>query len=165
MIISPDLIPYLAVFAFLLGVLALILEIFIVPGFGVAGMLGIIFIGWGIFFMSVDVTQAFKSFVVGLILSVVFFTLGIGLMTKYNFWQRITLGERQAKDAGYNAPRMGLDHYVGLEGITLTPLRPAGAAEVNGERLDVVGEGGYIEKQVKIRVIKVEGSRIVVREL
>ncbi|WML34888.1 NfeD family protein [Clostridium sp. OS1-26] len=49
-------------------------------------------------------------------------------------------------------------------GTTLTILRPAGIADVNGIKLDVVSEGEFISKDRKIEIIKVEGRRIVVRE-
>ncbi len=162
---SPDLVPWLAALAFFLGLLALVLEIFVIPGFGVAGIAGIILIGWGILLLSVDVVHAFKALVVALLLSVILFFLGIKFMSKINFWQKITLGARQYKEAGYMAPREGLGRYAGMEGVAVTPLHPAGTVEVNGERLDVVSEGGYIPAGTKIRIARVEGGRITVRPL
>lgn len=161
----PELIPWLAVLAFLLGILAFIIEIFVVPGFGVAGVAGIILMGWGILLLSVDITNAFKALVIALILSVVLFFALLKIMSKIKFWQRIKLGDRQYKEAGYAASGEELGQYIGQEGIALTPLRPAGTAEINGQRLDVVSEGGFIALGAKIRVVKVQGSRIIVRSI
>ena len=161
---SPEMLPWLAALAFLLGLLALALEVFI-AGFGVFGMIGIILFGWGIFLLSVDVAVTLQSMVIAVAISVVVFIVGIKILTRLNFWQRFTLGERQEKNTGYTAPRDELRQYAGQEGVTITPLRPAGSAEVNGERLDVVTEGGYVPTGTKIIVVKVEGGRIVVRPL
>jgi membrane-bound serine protease (ClpP class) len=49
-------------------------------------------------------------------------------------------------------------------GVTLTRLRPSGVAKIDGQRVDVVSEGGLIEHGVAIKVVAIEGSRIVVRE-
>ncbi|MBF7082612.1 hypothetical protein IT084_06415 [Desulfallas sp. Bu1-1] len=158
----PELVPWLAVLAFLLGILALALELFIY-GFGIAGVTGIILIGWGILLLSVDVFHAFKALVIALVLSVVLFVAGVKLVKKANIWGRVTLVARQKNEAGYTTSREELGRYIGMEGVAITPLRPAGAAEINGERLDVVSEGGFIHARAKIRVVKVEGGRIVVR--
>ncbi|MDD2497965.1 MAG: NfeD family protein, partial [Desulfitobacteriaceae bacterium] len=48
---------------------------------------------------------------------------------------------------------------------TVTPLRPAGTAEIEGDRIDVVTEGGFIPREAQVKVVKVEGTRIVVREI
>jgi membrane-bound serine protease (ClpP class) len=53
----------------------------------------------------------------------------------------------------------------GVEGIAVTDLRPAGAAEIAGQRYDVVSEAPYIERGTRIRVFKHEGYRIVVRAI
>lgn len=159
---SPELVPWLAALALLLGILALILEVFIM-GFGVVGLLGIILVGWGVVLLSVDVTITFKALVVALAASIVIFIVGIKVMSRLNFWHRITLGNRQRNDEGYSVSREELAQYTGQEGIALTPLRPSGAAQVGGDRLDVVSEGGFIPAGAKIKVVRVEGIRIVVR--
>jgi len=54
------------------------------------------------------------------------------------------------------------DQYLGKEGITLTVLRPAGMAEIEGERVNVVSDGNFIDKGVRVRVREVEGPRVMV---
>ena len=49
--------------------------------------------------------------------------------------------------------------------MTITPLRPAGKALIEGKRVDVISEGGFIERGAQVQVIQVEGLRVVVREL
>jgi membrane-bound ClpP family serine protease len=74
------------------------------------------------------------------------------------------LSESAKKEDGYvsNVNRTDL---LGKEGIALTILRPAGTVIINNERVDVVSEGGFIDQNAVVKVIKVEGARIVVREL
>jgi len=57
-----------------------------------------------------------------------------------------------------------LKAFIGKEGKALTALRPAGTAEFNGTRLDVISESEYIEKDSKVKIIDVEGRRVVVRK-
>ena len=72
------------------------------------------------------------------------------------------LGGMLRRDEGYIAalPRPELE---GIDGVALTDLRPAGTAEVAGERLDVVSEAGWITAGTPVRVLSAEGYRHVVR--
>lgn len=67
-------------------------------------------------------------------------------------------------ESGYVSNKNRLE-LLGKEAITSTPLRPAGAIMLDGERIDVVSEGGYIDARKTVIIIKVEGPRIVVREV
>lgn len=55
--------------------------------------------------------------------------------------------------------------WSGASGVTLTALRPAGVAELDGQRVDVVSEGGFVEPGVCIRVVRVDGPRVVVAKV
>lgn len=161
---TPALVNWLAFLAFLLGIIALVLEIFVFPGFGVAGITGVILVGWGILLVAVDFTQATEALVLALVATIVIFAAGMKLMTRYRMWHKLTLQNKQNKEEGYMAPQPGLNLFIGKEGIALTPLRPAGAAEVDGRRLDVVTEGEFISSGARIKVVQVEGTRVVVKE-
>ncbi len=161
---SPDLIIWLAYLALLLGAIALVLEALVFPGFGVAGITGIVLVGWGVLLLAVDVTQVTAALVLAIIATIVIILLGLQLMSRYKLWYRFTLQNKQDSKEGYVAPAPGLSLLAGKEGVALTPLRPAGTAEVEGQRVDVVTEGEFINTGMRIRVIKVEGTRIVVKE-
>ena len=79
-------------------------------------------------------------------------------------WQKFSLSTRQTSKGGYVAPKVQYETNLGRVGISLTQLRPAGTADFEGEYLDVVTEGGFIGPGTGIRIIAVEGTRIVVRE-
>jgi len=147
-----------------LGVFLLALEVFVIPGFGVSGILGMAALITGIFLVT-------DSLLEGLL-----FTGGtlivLGIITYLSFrsprtrrlWQKFTLSTRQTSKGGYVAPKVQYETYLGRAGISLTQLRPAGTADFDGEHLDVVTEGGFIGPGTGIRVIAVEGTRIIVRE-
>ncbi|HYF47949.1 MAG TPA: NfeD family protein [Planctomycetota bacterium] len=71
----------------------------------------------------------------------------------------LTGGNQSSPDA---AP---LTHLMGQEGRALTPLRPAGSAMIGDKKVDVVAQGRFIDPNTAIRVIQVEGSRVVVEPL
>lgn len=161
----PQLHVWLSVLAFLLGIAALVLEIFIIPGFGVAGVAGLLLIAWGILLLAVDFTQATTALVLALAASVVLFFAMLGLFRRLNVWHRMTLKTKQYKEAGYVAPSSDLALHVGKTGTSLTPLRPSGTVEVFGRRMDVVTEGEFIPAGTAIEVIRVEGARVIVRAM
>jgi len=79
------------------------------------------------------------------------------------FWRKLTLQEEQKREEGYVASK-DYHTYIGKTGIALSPLRPAGLGQFGDERLDVVTEGEFIEQNAPIKIIRVEGYRLVVRE-
>jgi membrane-bound serine protease (ClpP class) len=80
-------------------------------------------------------------------------------------WGRRLILETEllAGAAGASAPAHE-QRWLGKSGTTVTPLRPAGLAHLDGERVDVVSEGVFIEAGQAIDVIRVDGNRIVVRQ-
>lgn len=149
---------------FLVGLILLFVEIFILPGFGVAGGLGVVSMFTGIFLAFGNVQTALFSILVAVSASLLLIILTWNRLTKSGAWRRLVLTHREDKELGYKGPKTYVD-LVGKEGTTLTPLRPAGTALVEGERYDVVSEGGYVTSGKQIKVVKIEGTRIIVREM
>jgi len=155
---------------FLAGVALLLLEIFVIPGFGIIGVLGIIMMIAGLFFgmlSDIDLTDTtLVSYAIIQIASVfVALTILIIILSKYlpksNAWNRLILQEKISSKSGY-ASKPSFEHLIGINGIALTDLRPAGSAIINGNRIDVVTEGDFISHDSSIVVKNVEGSKIVV---
>ncbi|PKR79032.1 hypothetical protein CEY16_04585 [Halalkalibacillus sediminis] len=154
---------YESIILFILGIVLIVLEIF-VP----SGILGVI--GGGAILGAMLVAGAdlgYMAFSIGIALLIALVGIFI-LFRKLDFnkgiFGKIVLTDQTTTDLGYvsNSNRMEL---IGKEGEALTYLRPAGTAVIDDERLDVVSEGGFIAAGTKIKVVKVEGSRIVVREV
>src|SRR5699024_4511237 len=80
------------------------------------------------------------------------------------FFKRIILKDRTMTEQGYVTTDVKTE-YLGKEGMTVTPLRPAGIAEIGDERVDVVSEDTYNEEGRKLEITAVDCRRIVVREI
>jgi membrane-bound serine protease (ClpP class) len=95
------------------------------------------------------------------------FMLGIYFWgPKLSLFERFILKDEINADQGFVALEKGIfDHLTGLEGVAVSPCRPGGKVKIGDERFDVISDGEYIEKGARVSVRKVEGSRIVVRQL
>jgi membrane-bound serine protease (ClpP class) len=156
---------------FLLGIGLLTAEIFFIPGFGIAGISGIILILVSLVLALVG-RHFFLPDLGGAILRVAYVlsaTLVISLLLlkfapRALFWGKLTLATKETEELGFQA--FGdLREYEGKTGFSETLLRPSGRAIIEGKRMDVLTEGGFIKKNKKIRVVKVEGGKIIVREI
>lgn len=157
---------------FVVGLGLLLLEIFVIPGFGVAGISGIILVIASLFLAMVGadpfldsnaVAMALIKLSVGLVVALALIFLLARFLPKSNFFKKFILSEEEKADAGYTS-RSNLSELLGAKGIALTTLRPAGTGEFNGRRVDVVADSEYIQSGKQIIVTAVEGMRVVVRE-
>lgn len=152
---------YAAIF-FLVGFILVIVEMFN-PGFGVPGITGIILLVLGI------VSVARNPYDVFILIILILAVLGIALAfvlysaTKGKLSKTLVLTDSLNKEQGFEGTE-DLNSFLGKEGKAITILRPAGTADFDGVKLDVVSESVYIQKDAKVKVIKVEGRRIVVQE-
>lgn len=154
---------------FLIGVGLLLLEIFVIPGFGIAGISGIILTVAGLLF-TLDTntgtwSAAGMTLAQALVMMIVLGGLLLYIMPKTSIWRSVVLETEERSEEGYAAAISNLKRFEGKRGLSLTPLRPAGKALIDGERVDVLSEGGFIEPNVEIEVIKVEGNRVIVRPI
>jgi len=111
-------------------------------------------------FFELVVVESSDFFVVGGV-GVLLIVIGLGTITLKYLVLRTELGS----DKGYNsAAKEDYSEYLGQTGVALTVLRPAGAAMIENKRLDVVSVGDFIEVDVPIQVINVEGSKVMVEK-
>ena len=155
----------------LMGMLFLMLEAFVFPGFGVAGVAGIIFILWGLYLLLLPdvpvgeevLSQASNGLIIGIIGGLVGLVLLFRAMTKTKFWRDLTSPDIQKKEDGYVAS-FGWEKLVGEEALTETDLHPSGWINVGNERVFALSEGNFIDKDVKVVILSVDGNRVVVRK-
>jgi membrane-bound ClpP family serine protease len=147
-----------------IGVFLLALEVFVIPGFGVSGILGMAALITGIFLVTDSLLEGLLFTGGALLVMGIMIYLSFRSPRTRRLWQKFTLNTRQTSKGGYVAPKAQYETYLGRVGISLTQLRPAGTADFEGVHLDVVTEGGFIGPGVGIRVLSVEGTRIIVRE-
>ena len=154
------------------GVLLLLVEVLLIPGFGLAGLSGIGILLWGLYELLLpDVpvgheihSMVLTGFTIGIIGGIIGFILLFKLMTKTEFWQKLTSPNVQEKEKGYSSS-IGLEDLTGEEGVTDTDLRPSGWVNVGDQRIFVVTEGSYINKNEKVKILSVDGNRVVVRKI
>lgn len=154
-----------AILLFLSGLILLVIEAF-VPGFGIFGIGGIAAFIFSIILVSPSLEAALISLTIAIIGTIALTLLSLKFLTTRNFWDKIILGNKQVSAEGYIASKPELAQYIDREGVVLAALRPAGTIELDdGIRLDVVSAGDYILKDSRVKIIKVEGNRIVVRKI
>lgn len=148
---------------FITGLTLLVVEV-IVPGFGLPGIGGIIFVFIGIVLAVDSVTTALLSLSIAVIVTsiVTVFLIKMGFRSKTI--GKIVLNSNHTTERGYLSVDTK-DIYLDKVGITQTELRPTGFIEIEGIRLDALAESGYIPKDIEIKVVKVEGSKIFVRRV
>ncbi len=146
----------------IVGVILISAEVY-VPG-GILGTLG------GISLLA-SLVLVFKTYGTNAGLYYLLFLIiltGIGVFLAIKLVPRSRLARSvflRVSEDGFSSTSEDLSGLKGREGISLTYLRPAGKAEIDGKRIDVVTEGNLIQKGKRVRVIEVEGSRVVVREI
>jgi membrane-bound ClpP family serine protease len=130
-----------------------------IPGFGVAGILGLLSLIAGIVLFASSATEALVMTIVIVALLCIALSLVIRSATKGRLaHSKIVLHEVSMPTVG----ETDLTFFIGKTGESKTALRPSGIAEFNGVRLNVVSDGEFIENGKKLRVDRVEGNRIVV---
>lgn len=154
------------IICFLLGIGFLILEAFM-PGFGAPGITGVVL-------EVITLVLAWNAHgpmaTLGLLL-IVLATLAIAISTSLRSLSKGKLGkstfilnETESNEAGYRTTE-DMQVFVGREGTASTVLRPTGIADFDGVRLNVSSEGDFIAAGTKVRIISVEGHKILVRTI
>ena len=148
---------------FIIGLGLILLEFFISGG--IAGILGFIAVIASFFMASDNVIHMGISLLVALVASIILSALLVKVFGKrLRLFQKIMLTDSTNTESGYISNTSRLD-LIGTEGHTLTDMRPSGTILIENERIDAVSEGAFIGKGAKIKVVKAEGARIVVREI
>lgn len=158
---------------FLIGLVLLTLEIFVIPGFGITGILGIGFILAGVFLAMVkhpftlpkiELGRAFYTLGYAFLITILGIFLSLKFLPKSSFWKKIVLSFGEKKEEGFQITST-FESYVSKTGKTLSILRPAGKAIFEDKILDVITEGEFIDQDKEIQIIKVEANKIFVKEI
>ncbi len=156
-----------------LGVLLLLAEVFVIPGFGVAGITGIVLTVFALGAALVGnvglsfpdggaITQAILT-LAGTMVLVVLFGYSVGrYLPRSERFGHLILAPELGSAAGFIAADSDLA-LLGQTGVALTTLRPAGMAEIGGRRVDVVSQSTFVSSGEPVEVVSVRGSRVEVR--
>lgn len=162
---------------FVIGLVLLAVEIFALPGFGVAGVLGIVFIISGLAFAMVgnqgpdftgvpltEVGRAFLIVIIAFFISLSFsiYTGAKLLTSKGRLGNTLALNTIQDTTAGYSSANVTMRDLMGKTGTAYTMLRPSGKVEIEDDVFDATALTGYIDKGEQVKVVKYETSQIFV---
>lgn len=162
---------------FLLGLVLILIEVFVVPGIGVTGILGVLFMVGGIGLATFDkIPQSgaewmlfgnrIVSYVAALFGAVVIAFMVARYLPNIPYVNRLMLQPPpETSDIPELPGTAEAAGMLGAIGTSATPLRPAGMAQFGEQYIDVVSEGGFIPSGVRVQVVEVEGTRIVVKEV
>ncbi|NMD70656.1 nodulation efficiency protein NfeD [Bacillus sp. DNRA2] len=146
---------------FVVGIALVVVELF-VPG-GIIGTIGALSILGSLFLAADNAVYMGISILIAIGVSILASVIMIRVFgKKMSLFKKIILTDSTDTQSGYVSNRNRTE-LLGLKGVTITALRPAGTVLIGEERIDVVSEGEFIPKDSEVIVVKVEGARIVVR--
>ncbi len=165
------------IIVFFVGIILLLIEVFVIPGFGVAGLAGILLIVGSLilvmlnndyfdfsFVQTSEITKAAAAALSGLMASIILMFFGGVRLTQTNVFKRISLVDTQSRSEGYTS-NFDLHSYMGMKGTAYTVLRPSGKIIIDGELKDAITRGEFIEKDSKVVVIEESGTSLKVKEI
>jgi membrane-bound serine protease (ClpP class) len=152
------------------GLVLLAIELFVTPGFGVIGVLGIAALlgGLGLSLVGAGATwavifSALGRVAVSLLLAIAASLALLRFLPRLPGGRRLVLETELTAAEGFASAPETDRAWLGQRGTAVSPLRPAGIADLEGQRVDVVSDGEFIEAGASITVVRVDGNRIVVR--
>jgi membrane-bound serine protease (ClpP class) len=165
------------IIAFFVGLALIAVEIFVLPGFGIAGIGGIILVVGSLVLIMInndafdfefvrmsDMLGALAAAMAGLFGSMILFFVGGSRLPDTKFFKKIALSDTQESSQGYTANFI-TEVLAGKHGITQTVLKPSGKILVDGMIYDAQTRGEYIDKGTPVEVINVTGSSVLVKQL
>ena len=162
--VKVDSIILIALMLYVAGLFLVVVEAHI-PGFGIAGISGLVCLIVGIYIIADGDMIRASIYLVG---TLIFLAGGLWVLYNTGYGRKhlrtFFLFENQSKEKGYVSTKI-LQSIVGKEGYVATPLRPAGAVLIENVKYDAVSDGEFIDKDERIRVTMVEGRKILVKRL
>jgi membrane-bound serine protease (ClpP class) len=165
---------------FVAGLILITVEIFAIPGFGIAGILGILLMVTGLTLSMVGtvgpgsfdydfsgLVQAFFVVIIAFVVAI-FGSLFLSKQlfnTDYAIGGRLALAKTQNPEEGYTSANKYYKKMLKKEGVARTILRPSGKVEIEGDVYDATALSGYIDKDEKIVVVNYQTSQLIVKKV
>ncbi len=146
----------------LLGEVVIIAEI-IIPSGGLLALIASCLFGYSLYivFTSVSISVGLMFLCADVITIPILVIMGLKLLAK----SPVTLRKSLKSEDGVTSQPHELDELQGMEGTTVTLLRPSGTAIINGKRVDVVSRGEIVEKDISVVVLSVTGNQVIVKQI
>lgn len=152
-----------SIILFVLGITLLVIELF-VPSFGILGLLGGASLIAGVTLAASDPMTAFISLLIALVVAAIIVILFAMTNKGRGIWNKFILREKLTTEEGFISADEKVS-LLGKEGVSINALRPAGTVQIGDDRIDVVTTGEFIEANRPVKVIKAEGTWVVVKEI
>ncbi len=153
-----------------LGLILVGLEIFAIPGFGIAGILGIMALmgGLGLSLIGTGATwdsmlSALGQVSLSILLAIIATLILVRYFPRLPFGKRLILETNLQAQEGYESSPAEDHRWLGKQGLAVSDLHPSGIARFDGERVDVVSDGTFIDAGQPLQVVRIDGNRVVVR--
>lgn len=153
-----------------IGLILVGLEIFVIPGFGIAGILGIIALmgGLGLSLIGTGATwdstlSALGQVAFSILVAILATLILLRYFPRLPFGKRLILETNLQAQEGYESSPAADHRWLGKQGIAVSDLHPSGIARFDGERVDVVSDGTFIQAGQPLEVVRIDGNRVVVR--
>jgi len=160
-----DMMDFLILFA---GLFFIILEIAVIPGFGIAGITGIGLFLFALFRMLLgehptfdDYQSAYKGVSIGFVTAIVSGTILFRALIKTKVYNRVIPISSQKSEDGYTISK-GYEELMGLHGVAITNLRPGGKILIGDSEYQAMSHGDFIEKDTSVTVDSVDENQLVV---
>ena len=163
------------VVVFVVGLLLMLLELFVIPGFGIAGIAGGVMMSASLFFGLFEnfsfslggVSSIAMWYSLGTMMAGVALAIGAIWLLTSRYGTRLMGGrnmlvKEQLVADGYIGVDMRPSRYVGMDAVALTDMRPSGKVMVDGERLDAVSDDGFIDSGTAVRIVRYENAQLYV---
>jgi membrane-bound serine protease (ClpP class) len=147
------------------GVIGILFELHVLPGHGVAGILGVVALLCSIVlaFGIPSIFVAVQALAIAIVLTAICFVFATRIFPENAFMRRLVFTGVQGPD--YVASSPSRYELIGHTGTAYSYLRPAGVAVVDGRRIDVLTEGEFVTAGTAVRVTRVEGARVFVKPI
>ena len=152
-----------AVLLYLASAVLVIAEVFI-PSGGIITLCSLACLAGGVaIFFHHSGTAGWVGVIIAVVMIPSVLIVAYKIFPKTSFGKSVTLTPPQRQQGDAIPDTDELKGLLGAEGVVLTPLRPVGMCDFSGQRVECVAEGGYVDKDKKVKVIDVEHRRLTVR--
>lgn len=150
---------------FVLGLGLLLLELLVIPGFGVAGILGIIAVIVSLFMSFPDIPSALAAIGAAALLTVIGAIYILRRVPESRLWKKLSL-ETRLEHPGFEEDDPDDPAIkIGATGVAVSPLRPSGTIQVGEFRIDAVSNGAFIPRGETVEIVRIVGNRVTVRRI
>ena len=154
----------------LLGFIFILVEIIVIPGFGVFGISGICMIIYSLYSMLIgeyptpqDIEIAYRSLIITIISTFILSIIIFKLIVRSDFYKSLVPIQSQFKKDGYTISK-NFEKIIGYEGVCITDLRPSGKILINSKTYQAISQGDYIKKDTKITIISTDENQLIVKK-